>query len=109
MRNLLILDLIPPGRRDPDGIHGEIREEVAGQAYSAPADKPLPLAAYDAGLTLRAYVVHAAVGDTLADMPLFFMPEKAVDVPLESTYMAAFNETPRRWQRVVEPNSLSAP
>lgn len=29
--HLLILDLHPPGRRDPDGIHGEIWQEIAGQ------------------------------------------------------------------------------
>src|SRR5207249_4401378 len=69
--HLLIVDLHPPGRRDPDGIHGEIWQEVAGQEYEAPAEKPLTLAAYEAGNALRAYVVHAAVGEALADMPLF--------------------------------------
>jgi len=107
--HLLILDLIPPGPRDPDGMHGEIWQDVAGQEYLAPADRPVTLAAYEAGLTLRAYVVHRAVGDTLTEMPLFLQSEKAVDVPLESTYMAAFNETPRRWRRVVDPDALSAP
>jgi hypothetical protein len=100
--HLLILDLFPPGRRDPQGLHAEIWEEVAGQEYAAPADKPLTLAAYESGLTVRAYVVTAAVGDLLIDMPLFLEPEKAVDVPLEATYNAAFAEVPRRWRRVLE-------
>jgi Protein of unknown function (DUF4058) len=100
--HLLIVDLFPPGRRDPQGIHGEIWEEIAGQEYAAPADKPLTLAAYESGLTIRAYVVHAAVGDVLADMPLFLEPEKAVEAPLEATYNAAFAEVPRRWRRVLE-------
>jgi hypothetical protein len=100
--HLLILDLLPRGRRDPEGIHGEIWQEIAGQEYVPPADLPLTLAAYESGLTVRAYVVPAAVGQLMPDMPLFLEPEKAVQVPLEATYMAAFNEVPRRWRRVLE-------
>ena len=76
--------------------------QIAGQEYAAPTDKPLTLAAYEAGLTVRAYVVHAAVGDVLSEMPLFLEPEQAVTVPLEATYRAAFTELPRRWKRVME-------
>lgn len=103
--HLLILDLLPPGRRDPDGIHGEIWQEVAGQEYTAPSDHPLTMASYESGLAVRAYVVPVAVGESLPEMPLFLEPEKAVELPLEATYMAAFNETPRRWRRVLEPSS----
>src|SRR4051812_46803748 len=44
--HLLFLDLHPPGKRDPQGIHGLVWEEVAGQDYTAPPGKPLTLAAY---------------------------------------------------------------
>jgi hypothetical protein len=84
------------------GIHGAIWEEITGQEYSPAADRPLTLAAYESGLNVRAYVVHAAVGDMLADMPLFLQPGKAVQVPVEATYQAAFTGVPRRWQRVLE-------
>ena len=100
--HLLIIDLHPPGKRDPDGIHGEIWQEIAGQEYTLPANKPLTLAAYETGDTVRAYVVNAAVGDILRDMPLLLEPGKAVEVPLEATYTAAFAEVPRRWRRVLE-------
>jgi hypothetical protein len=100
--HLLIIDLFPPGRRDPEGIHGEIWQEVAGQEVEASPDKPLTLASYDAGNALRAYVIRAAVGDALTDMPLFLEPGLAVTVPLEATYNAAFAEVPRRWRRVLE-------
>jgi hypothetical protein len=100
--HLLILDLFPPGRRDPQGIHGAIWEEITDQDYTAPADKPLTLAAYESGLSIRAYVVPAAVGDVLTDMPLFLEPGKAVEVPLEATYQAAFAAVPRRWRTVLE-------
>jgi hypothetical protein len=100
--HLLIIDLFPPGRRDTEGIHGEIWQEVAGQEVEASPAKPLTLASYDAGNALRAYVIRAAVGDALTDMPLFLEPGLAVTVPLEATYNAAFAEVPRRWRRVLE-------
>lgn len=100
--HLLILDLHPPGRRDPDGIHGAIWEEYEGESYDLPADKPLTLAAYESALTVRAYVKQVAVGDVLPDMPLFLEPGGHVLVPLEATYEAAYRGVPRRWQRVLE-------
>jgi hypothetical protein len=100
--HLLILDLHPPGRRDPDGIHGEIWQEIAGEEYAPPRDRPLALASYETGNALRAYVVHAAVGEPLTDMPLFLEPGKAVTVPLEETYNGAFAAMPQRWRRVLE-------
>jgi hypothetical protein len=100
--HLLIADLLPRGKRDPQGIHAEIWDAIAGQEYAAPADKPLTLAAYESGLSVRAYVVHAGVGDELIDMPLFLEPGQAVSVPLEATYREAFAAVPRRWQRVLE-------
>jgi hypothetical protein len=100
--HLLVVDLFPPGPRDPQGIHGAIWEEVTGQEYALPTDNPLTLASYECGLALRAYVVHFAVGSALADMPLFLEPDQAIDVPLEATYNATFAEVPARWRRVLE-------
>jgi Protein of unknown function (DUF4058) len=100
--HLLVIDLFPPGRRDPDGIHGEIWQEVAGQECKTPADKPLTLAAYEARNALRAYVAHVTVGEALPDRPLFLETGQAVMVPLEATYIAAFADVPRRWRRVLE-------
>jgi hypothetical protein len=100
--HLLIIDLLPPGKRDPNGIHGEIWEEIAGEEYALQADKPLTLASYESDNGVRAYVLQAAVGDALADMPLFLEPRQAVEVPLDATYRAAFAEVPRRWRRVLE-------
>lgn len=100
--HLLIIDLFPPGKRDPHDIHGEIWQEIAGQEYVASKDKPFTLAAYETGNTVRAYVVHAAVGDALTDMPLFLAPQQTVTVALEVTYNAAFAEVPRRWRGVLE-------
>jgi hypothetical protein len=100
--HLLAIDLLPPGPRDPHGIHAAVWEEVAGQDYAPPADQPLTLAAHETGLTVRAYVRPVAVGGSLPDMPLFLEPGAYVQVPLETTYQAAFAALPRRWQRVLE-------
>jgi hypothetical protein len=101
--HLLILDLHPPGPRDPQGIHGAIWEEIAGQPYAATRDKPLTLAAYESDLSVRAFVHHLAVGEPLIEMPLFLRPRAHVPVPLELTYQTAFAALPRRWQAVLEP------
>jgi hypothetical protein len=100
--HLLIVDLHPPGPRDPNGIHGEIWQDIAGQEYAAPPDKPLTLAAYETALTVRAYVEPVAVGDSLTDMPLFLEPGAHVVVPLEATYRSAWAAFPRRWRAVLE-------
>ena len=100
--HLLILDLQPPGPRDPNGIHGALWDEIADNSYRAPSDKPLTLAAYDAGPPKTAYIEPVAVGGVLPDMPLFLEPETYVNVPLEATYQAAWRGVPQRWRRVLE-------
>ena len=100
--HLLILDLQPPTARDPQGVHGVIWEEITGEDYTAPADKPLTLAAYDSGLTVRAFIEPVAVTETLTDMPLFLEPGAYVLVPLENAYSQAFAALPQRWRVVLE-------
>jgi hypothetical protein len=100
--HLLVIDLFPPGPRDPQGIHAEIWRELAGKEIATPPSKPLTLAAYEAGEAVRAYVVPAAVGEPLSEMPLFLEPGQAVTLPLEPTYNAAYTFVPRRWRRVLE-------
>ncbi len=100
--HLLILDLQPTTPRDSQGIHGAIWDEVAGQEYARPADKPLTLAAYESGASVRAFVEPVGVGDPLIDMPLFLDPSRYVAVPLEETYRIAFDSVPRRWRTVLE-------
>jgi len=96
--HLLIADLLPPGPRDPHGIHAAIWEEVTGQGYVPPQGKPLTLVAYESALTVRAYVRPIDVGGTLPDLE----PNGCVDVPMQRTYQTAFAEMPLRWRRVLE-------
>jgi hypothetical protein len=103
--HLLIIDLLPPGRHDPHGIHAAIWDDIAGQDFTPPAGHPLTLAAYETALTVRAYVRPVAVGDSLPEMPLFLEPNACVQAPLEATYQTAFRLMPRRWRRVLEPST----
>src|SRR5262249_41195327 len=50
---IIIVDLQPPTPRDINGIQGSIWEEVSGQDYSRPANKPVTLAAYESGTSVR--------------------------------------------------------
>ncbi|MDR3639286.1 MAG: DUF4058 family protein [Isosphaeraceae bacterium] len=100
--HLLVVDLQPPTLRDPQGIHGAIWDEVAGQPYVRPPDKPLTTAAYESGAGIRAFIEPAAMGDALTDMPLYLAPRRHVLIPLEETYQTAFDSVPRRWQAVLE-------
>lgn len=99
--HLLLIDLFPPGRRDPMGIHAAVWEEL-GESNVMPNDKPLTLVAYSAGYCPTAYVEPIAVGDVLPDMPLFLTPDDYIPVGLESTYQAAWRGVPRRWKDVLE-------
>ena len=102
--HLLILDLFPPSKRDPQGIHAAIWEEIEDEPmFTLPPGKPLTLAAYESDLVVKAFVENVAVGDCLPDMPLILEPDAGVNVPLEETYQRAFAAVPRRWQRVLEP------
>jgi hypothetical protein len=103
--HLLVVDLFPPSSRDPNGIHGAIWSEFSDSFFELPAAEPLTLVAYSAGPRKRAYVEPTAVGRALIDMPLFLEEEMYVEVPLESTYQAAYRGVPRRWQRVLEASS----
>jgi hypothetical protein len=47
--HLLAIDLFPPSKRDPQGIHQAIWEEFIEEEFERPADQPLTLAVYDAG------------------------------------------------------------
>jgi hypothetical protein len=101
--HLLVLDLFPPGRRDPNGIHPLIWSAFKKTDFELPPDKPLTLAAYAGGEVPRAFIEPVAVGDRFPDMPLYLTPDEHVRVPLEATYQAAWAEVPDRWREVLEP------
>lgn len=103
--HFVLLDLLPPGVFDPQGMHGRIWAEIGGERYELPAGKPLTLASYDADEFPVAYVEPTAVGTPLIPMPLFLDPGWYVNLPLQETYEAAYRGVPKVWQRVIEGES----
>ncbi|MGC8642819.1 MAG: DUF4058 family protein [Isosphaeraceae bacterium] len=99
----LVIDLLPPTKRDPQGIHKAIWDEFLEEDFELPADKPLTLASYDAGPPPAAYVEPIAVGDTLPNMPLFLKPDFYIPAPLETTYRTTWDEFfPAPMKRLLE-------
>jgi hypothetical protein len=90
--HVLIVDPIPPGRRDPNGIHGAIWPVLGGEPFSAPADDPLTVVSYEATDGPRCYVNPFRVGKPVPDSPLFLEPGEFVNVPLEQTYMETWTK-----------------
>jgi hypothetical protein len=105
--HVMVVDLFPPGRHDPHGLHSIIRQRL--EEADEPvvprldgAERPLSLLSYAAGAAVEAYVEHLVVGDSLTDMPLFLSPERYVNVPLEATYRAAYAGMPSFWRHVLD-------
>ena len=99
--HVLLVDLLPPGVTDPDGLHSLIWQELAGRSYSTSPDSPLTLAAYRSVVPVKTYVQPTAVGLDLREMPLFFEPDRYVPVPLEATYASTVQAMPRPWRQAI--------
>lgn len=100
--HLLVIDLFPPTRRDPQGMHKAIWDEFAEEDFELPAGKPLILAAYDAGPPTTAYVEPVGVGEALPEMPIFLQPGLYVPAPLESTYALSWHHFPAPMKRLLD-------
>ena len=100
--HLLILDVHPPGKRDPFGMHEAIWSEISGEESAELPMKPLIMASYESSASVRAFVECVGVGDDLPDMPLFLKPDRCIQTPLDASYQAAFAAMPQRWRRVLE-------
>ena len=93
--HLLIVDLFPPSRRDPQGSHKLIWDRVRDEPFELPPDKPLAVASYAAGVPIRAYVEPVAVGDAVPDLPVFLTPDRYVTCPLNATYEQSWAVFPK--------------
>jgi hypothetical protein len=100
--HVLVIDILPPARHEPRGIHAVIWETFDSEMYCAPVDKPLSLVSYAAYAVPEAYVAPIAVGDILPDMPVFIENGHYVNVPLEKTYLEAYRGVPAVWQNVID-------
>jgi hypothetical protein len=107
--HLLVIDLFPPSKRDPQGIHKAIWDQFHEEDLVLPSEKSLTLASYDAGPDYVAYVEFIGVGEPLPDMPLFLRPGVYVSTPLESTYQSAWEAFPDALKGLLEAPKPASP
>jgi hypothetical protein len=103
--HLLVLDMFPPGKHDPQGVHQAISDEFWNNPYYLPKDKPLTFVSYQAGTDPTAYIEPLAFGDPLPEMPLFLTEQGHILVPLEASYQAAWDVCPKPIQEMIEASS----
>jgi hypothetical protein len=101
--NLLIVDLFPPTPRDPQGIHGAIWEELAGEPFELPPGKPLTVASYLGVDMLTTYVEPVGIGDALPSLPIFLSEDRYIPAPLEATYQETWAVFPAVLKEILEP------
>lgn len=101
--HLLVIDLFPPTKRDPQGLPKAIWDEFQEEDFALPPDRPLTLASYDAGPVKTVYVEPIAVGESLPEMPLFLKPELYVPASLEPTYQTSWRNFPAALKGLLEP------
>jgi Protein of unknown function (DUF4058) len=106
--HILVVDLFPPTPRDPFGMHKAIWDEIVEEDFMFPAGKDRILASYETGGVRAAYVEPVGVGDSLPDMPLFLTNDMHVKVPLEPTYQATWDVSPKGLREAVETGVLPA-
>lgn len=101
--HLLVVDLFPPNeKRDPQGIHKAIWDEIEDSTFRLSPEQPFTLAAYVATQPRLAYVEPVGVGGVLPDMPAYLDVGAYVPVPLEATYQAAYASCPEMVRAIVE-------
>jgi Protein of unknown function (DUF4058) len=100
--HLLVIDLFPPGKRDPQGVAKAVWDEFEEDDVDLALDKPLLFAAFDAGPPRVYYAEPVAVGDVLPEMPIFLKPEIYVPTPLEATYQATWKVFPAALKGLLE-------
>lgn len=99
----VVLDILPPGRHDPDGMHPPIWSRLDADTAG---DPPLPgesltFASYRATNPPAADLDYAAVGRPLPVMPLYLDGGAVVDLRLEETYMTGFGRIPPSLRQAV--------
>ncbi len=103
--HLLLIDLFPPGPRDPRGIHPAVWGDDCPDDFELPPNKPFSCVSYIGAPGAEAFIEPVGQADELPAMPLFLSPEKYVPVPLAATYATAWEGLPNYWRGVLEANA----
>ncbi len=102
--HLLLIDILPPGPVDPDGL-------PIALSVTDPMDVPVVTEAEpysvlsvrcseDSDL-LGGFAEMIGRNQPIPEMPLFLSEDHYVNVPLEATYLRAWDELPEPWREIV--------
>lgn len=100
--HVLVIDVFPPGPRDPYGLHKLIWDEFREEPFDFPPGKTRVFAAYDAGPPWVAYVEPIGIGNVLPNMPVFLRSDIYVPAPLEASYQTAWSVLPTAVTRLLD-------
>lgn len=101
--HVLVIDLFPPTRRDPHGIHQRIWDHFEpDEPFELTAPQDRVFASYEADGVTTAFIETPGLGEPLPAMPLFIAPGAYILVSLEETYLQAWADTPQAVRRLVE-------
>lgn len=95
--HLMVLDLFPPGKNDPFGVHGLLAEACGSPPYVPPPGRDRLMASYRAGRPSEAFIEPVGVGEALPGLVLFLRHGEYVTVPLERAYARASELVPDFW------------
>ena len=106
--HVLLVDLHPPGPRDPRGLHAAVWSRLTGQDGSVggngavrgngAAAATLTQASYLADFPPRAFAEPTRVGGELVRMPLFLTTEDYIEAPLPETYAERIAGLAKPWR-----------
>jgi Protein of unknown function (DUF4058) len=101
--HVLVVDLFASSQFDPHGMHDRIRKILA--SYPSPYEIGSPrstLASYQVTPTsVEMFVEHVDADARLPDMPIFLDSSRYINVPLDATYITAWQGMPAFWRRVI--------
>ncbi len=93
--HVLLIDLLPPGKLDAQGIHNELWLALGSSTTEFRPELPLTLASYFARPECpEAFIEPTAAGRDLIAMPLFLEHDRYIEVPLEDSYQQAWQGVP---------------
>jgi len=99
---VMIIDLFPPGKFDPQGISRGLQIESDSIVPAVTNDEPLSLVSLRVTDHVSGFVELCAVGQDVPTMPLFLSDERYVNVPLNDSYIQAWSSLPNPWKEIVE-------
>lgn len=117
-KHYLMVDVHPPNKHTPGGMHAAFWEYAYGDAPTVTEDEPFGAAAYRVEMLTesmpepmaypRAYFEPFGRLGPLPTMPLFLTSQRYVNVPLDDTYHLAWKGVPNRWKKVLDPASFGS-